>query len=162
MGEEGGAGWKLAARSSRLRRNYADTLELRWSARVPAMSSVERKNRRILPQDSCMRHARLAGRARREGSRSEVRGFQNFEPRTSNFGSHLSRMSRTSSPAVCDAGGLFQHPARRVSSLWRLATVTRFSAGSFSPLAAICRRRLRTRSPNTLFVQKFSRAHFQV
>ncbi len=49
-----------------------------------------------------------------------------------------------------------------VSSLWRLATVTRFSAGSFSPLAAICRRRLRTLSPNTLFVQKFSRAHFQV
>ena len=26
MGEEGGPGWKLAARSSRLRRNYADTL----------------------------------------------------------------------------------------------------------------------------------------
>jgi len=31
-------------------------------------------------------HARLAGKARRassEGSRSEVRGFRNFEPRTS-------------------------------------------------------------------------------
>jgi hypothetical protein len=26
-----------------------------------------------------------------EGSRSEVRGFRNFEPRTSNFGSILSR-----------------------------------------------------------------------
>jgi len=30
-----------------------------------------------------------------------------------------------------------------VISLWRLATVTRFLAGSFSPLAAICRCRLR-------------------
>jgi hypothetical protein len=30
------------------------------------------------------RHVRLAGRARREGSRSEFRGFRNFEPRTSN------------------------------------------------------------------------------
>jgi hypothetical protein len=32
----------------------------------------------------------------REGSRSEVPGFQSFEPRTSNFGSRLSRISRAS------------------------------------------------------------------
>jgi hypothetical protein len=30
-----------------------------------------------------------------EGSRSEVRGFRNFELRTSNYGSRLSRISRT-------------------------------------------------------------------
>ena len=32
----------------------------------------------------------------REGSRSEIPGFQRFEPRTSNFGSRLSRISRAS------------------------------------------------------------------
>src|SRR6266852_3559590 len=31
-----------------------------------------------------------------DGSRSEVRGFLNFEPRTPNFGSRLSRSSRAS------------------------------------------------------------------
>ena len=31
-----------------------------------------------------------------EGSRSEVRGFRNFEPRTSNFESRFSRLSRPS------------------------------------------------------------------
>jgi len=31
-----------------------------------------------------------------EGSRSEVRGFRNFEPRTSNFESRFSRQSRPS------------------------------------------------------------------
>jgi len=71
-------------------------------------------------QDSRTKRVRLAERARREGSRSEVRGFQNFEPRTSNFGSRLSRMLRTSSPAACGIlrqwpdvqRGLFRH-------LWR-------------------------------------------
>jgi len=40
MGEEGGAGWKFAARSRRLRRIYADTLELRWSARLGQARSL--------------------------------------------------------------------------------------------------------------------------
>lgn len=35
------------------------------------------------PQDSCTRHARLARRARREGSRSEIRSFRNLGSRTS-------------------------------------------------------------------------------
>src|SRR5437899_3954432 len=48
----------------------------------------------------------------RESSRSEVRGFRNCEPRTSNFGSRLSRMSRDSSTAISGAGGIFQHPVR--------------------------------------------------
>ena len=47
-----------------------------------------------------------------------------------------------------------------LARVWRLATVTRFSAGSFSPLAALCRHRLRAPSPNILFVWRFSRAHF--
>src|SRR5712692_12029020 len=46
-----------------------------------------------------------------DGLRSEVRGFRNFEPRTSNFGSRLSRLSRASCATVCGAGGLFQHQA---------------------------------------------------
>ena len=47
-------------------------------------------------------HARLTGkarRARREGSRSEVRDFLNFEPRSSNFGSRLVRRQVRSSTA---------------------------------------------------------------
>ncbi len=47
-----------------------------------------------------------------------------------------------------------------LSSLWRLAPVTRFSAGSFSPLAAISRRRLLAHSLKALFVRRFSLAHF--
>ena len=47
-----------------------------------------------------------------EGSRSEVRGFRNFEPRISNFGSRLFRMSRASRVMVCGADELFQHPAK--------------------------------------------------
>jgi len=47
-----------------------------------------------------------------KGSRSEVRGFRNCEPRTSNFGSRLSRKSRDSSAAVSGAGRIFQHPVR--------------------------------------------------
>ena len=35
-----------------------------------------------------------------QGSRSEVRGFRNFEPRTLNFGPRLSRMSRASRSTV--------------------------------------------------------------
>ena len=44
--------------------------------------------------------------------------------------------------------------------LWRLAPVTRFSAGFFSPLTALYRRRFRAPSPNILFVRMFHRAHF--
>jgi len=40
-----------------------------------------------------------------EGSRSEVRGFRNFEPRTSNFGSRLSRASRFSRSSRDDVQG---------------------------------------------------------
>jgi mono/diheme cytochrome c family protein len=53
----------------------------------------------------------------------------------------------------------FSHTAS-VSPLWRLATVTRFSAGSISPLAAICRPSLRAFSSTALFVQRFRLAHF--
>ena len=41
----------------------------------------------------------------REGSRSNVRGFRNFESR-------LSRMSRSSCTTVCGAGELYQQPVR--------------------------------------------------
>jgi hypothetical protein len=51
-------------------------------------------------------------RDERDRRRFDVRGFRNFEPRTSNFGSRLSRMSRASRATVCGAGGRFQHPAR--------------------------------------------------
>ena len=44
--------------------------------------------------------------------------------------------------------------------LWRLATVSRFSAGSFSPLEAHYQRCLRAPFPNVLFVRRFSRTHF--
>ena len=60
------------------------------------------------PQDS---RARLVHGETSEGSRSKVRGFPNFEPRTTNFGSRLSPPSRASLATVCAAGGLFQHPA---------------------------------------------------
>ncbi len=52
--------------------NYFGTLELRWPARAAQQENTT--------QDS---QARQAGRARREGSRSEVRGSRNFERRTS-------------------------------------------------------------------------------
>ena len=71
------------------------------------------ENRRILPQDS---RARLAGSARCEGSRSEVRSFRNPEPRTPNFGSRFSRMSRASRATACGTCGLFQHPAKEDGS----------------------------------------------
>jgi hypothetical protein len=83
---------------------------------------------------SHIKRARLAGRARREGSRSEVRGFQNFEPRTSNFGSRLSRMSRTSSSAVCSV--LRQSPdvRRGLSRHFRRSV----GAASGPPLLTYC------------------------
>ena len=53
-----------------------------------------------------------------KGSMSDVRGFRNVEPRTSNFGLRFSRMSRTSRATVCGAGsaqkGLEQAPVKRV------------------------------------------------
>ena len=68
-------------------------------------------------------------------------------------------LSQTCRPSkFCPA--LIVFPQRgSASPLWRLATVTRFLSGSFSPLAAICRRRPRTVLPNTLFVHRFSCAH---
>jgi predicted dehydrogenase len=63
----------------------------------------------FLWQDRC---ARLAGRVRVRGPKSEARGFLNFEPRTSNFGSYISHEARASCGTVCAAGGLFLYPAR--------------------------------------------------
>ena len=77
------------------------------------------------------------GRDKRDGSGAEVRGFQNVEPRTSNFASRISRMSHVScatvgaaevgddesrvGDGVCREGGCVLTGYRGAQSLGRLA-----------------------------------------
>jgi len=93
-------------------------------------SGITRKFRRELSETGRM--GEMDG-----GSRSEVRGFQNVEPRTSNFTSRLSRMSRVSRATVgaaevgddesrvcdwvCREGGCVLIGHRGAQSLGRLA-----------------------------------------
>ena len=87
--------------------------------------------------NSIARTSRTTGE-HRAGWPSEIggtgEGSKFSEPRTPNFESRLSCMSRVSRATVCGAGGIFQHPA---SIHLRYTTVTR-SRKSMS--SAVCRR----------------------
>jgi hypothetical protein len=102
--------WLVQAKlSNRLQKNNGGTQELRVSACLRA--DTHRQARGAQQENTPAGYQRETGWTE-EGSRSEVRGFRNFEPRISNFGSRLFHMSRASRVTVCGADELFQHPAK--------------------------------------------------
>jgi len=75
------------------------------SSRLRKNDAANRKSNGPDAWNNRTRLRKMAERDRRDGQVHEV-------PRTSNFGSRLSHMSRASRATVYGAGGIFQHPAK--------------------------------------------------